>query len=154
MRLRLSIPLAATLLSACNPGLAGDWEGDIRCDDTTFDLRAELEKAGGGEYEGTMEQEVDLSATESGVDYRIWFLMELDVVLSTDGRGEQELDVDGELADVSCKYWEDGDLLSDDCGELGIDYDIGARLDLGEVTWDGKDTIEIDDGDCSGELER
>lgn len=146
--------LSAALLSACGPGLAGDWEGEIECDDVTADIAVELEDAGDGEYEGELVHAIDYTSTEDGTSYRLLLEMVLDLVLETDGRGEQELDHDAELADVSCKLWEEGDLLSDDCGEMGLDYDVGASADLGELTWDGADTIEIDDGDCAGELER
>ena len=155
------IPLLTGLLSGCGllggGDLSGDWEGSMDCDGPELDLSMELEADGGGEFSGPFvflsEQRVD---DGTGNIYDLTLEIEYDVIFELDGGGEQELSGDAELADTNCLLELDGDLVSNDCADMGLDEDeLDDAGSIGDgFNWDGEDSIEIDDGDCEGELER
>lgn len=147
------------LLTGCfGPSLEGDWVGEVECggqyDGAKFDVEAELESQGGGEYEGELWMVFEDSITQDGDRYEIEIDIGFELVVETDGRGEQELDHDVELDDVNCRFYQNGSLVSSSCSELGVEVDIGASGDLGDLTWDGQDEITIEDDDCEGAIER
>lgn len=155
IRLAYSLLPASLVLTGCiGPGLAGDWEGEVECDEGEIEVALELESDGGGDYSGEMDWTASLTFVEGGDTYQLEIDMKFDVEIESDGRGEQDLDNEAELKRVACRLTSGGQLLSNDCDEMGLEYDIGSTSDLGDLTWDGKDTIEVEDGDCAGELER
>ena len=147
-------PLLFAILTGCfGQGLAGEWEGDLDCGDGTVGLAADLEKTSRNIYAGSMTAESDTTIIDSGTSWRLILDIDWDLTVNTDGPGEQELHYEALLNDLNCLLYREGDLYSNDCEEMGISAD-NDRSDLGTFTWDGKDTIDIEDDDCHGSLER
>lgn len=130
-------------------GLEGDWEGVIHCADGDLDEWIEIDHEGGDTYAG----EVEMFASSTDGTYTLTLEISSDIEIDLDGAGEQELDYEVWLDDARCAFYEGNQLLSSSCEEIGIEVTEGWAT-LGELEWDGDDTIEQDDGDCSGELER
>lgn len=114
------------------PSLEGDWEGEIDCGEAgTADLKLELERDEGNEYVG--EGEIKNYGCQG---CELTFEIEIE---ADGGFGEQELDLDAD----DCVY----------TSPYGTE-DVTCDNDFDEVIWDGKDTIEFENGSCDGELER
>ncbi len=141
------------------PGLAGDWSGTIECEDEDsdleFDIELELEAEGGGVYAGEMSFLVEQEVISEGDLYVLIMEVDLDVEVETSGGGEQGLDMDTSYADSNCSISLAGqDLGSDECTEMGLDEGDLENSGASDLVWDGADTIEVDDDDCEGEIER
>lgn len=154
MSSKLAAGAALLSLAGCMPSLVGEWEGEIECEETSMDLSIELEADGGGEFSGDLETYTLMQGSTDGTSWEAELSLTIGMVFEIDGGGEQDLDYEAEIDDADCRFTIEGELYSSDCEELGFDVDIGQEPDLGDFTWDGADTIEIDDGDCRGELER
>ena len=152
MLIARSLPLFA--LVACSPSLEGDWDGDFQCATYTADLSIELDDEGDGEFAGELSMSIDQTSKEDGAT--IQYLVEglIDLQIQVAGMGEQDLDYDAEWIGADCETFVDGALAYVTCQEIHFESAPGSTADFGDLTWDGADSIEIDEGDCDGELER
>ena len=158
----LALGLSGCSFLFAGPDLSGKWEGDMDCEDSsgdelTFDLILDLDDDGGGEFSGPFtfrnEQRIDMGA-ETMSDLKMEII--LDAVIEVSGRGEQDLDISADYDDSRCRVTTGGEEdFDDECTAFGLDdgdlEDLGGNTDM---IWDGEDTIEIDDSDCQGEMER
>lgn len=150
--------LALILLSGCGllgANLAGDWEGEVECRQPEVQVEAELEldAEGGGQFAGTLDMVQRRAAPDRGATAELVLTVSCAAELEASGGGEQDLDYDIEIEGVDCELFEGGSLVAWGCEELGVDVDE-SEDDFGTLTWDGEDSIEVDDGRCQGELER
>ena len=132
--------------TGCGPNIAGDWSGTLECSsadvgDYEVDIELELEVEDAGEFSG----ELHLLSELGYLGYVMVLDQSYDVeVEQEEPRGEQDLEVEGDCAEATLTL--DGEQLDYSCDEAGAFEQEG--------TWDGADTISIDDDDCEGELER
>ena len=139
-----TMPLIFTF--GCTASLAGDWTGTLECSnddvgDYEVDVELELEPDGDGVFVGEMRLRGELELP----DYKLELDTTYDVEIEQeDPRGEQDLEVEGECAETSTSV--DGETIGSGCADVD---DLET-----EGTWDGADSVEIDDGDCEGELTR
>lgn len=155
LRLLTLAPILA-LTGCLTADLGGSWEGSMSCDDgPEIDVEMDLDADGGGSFSGEFLFLSFQQVVEDGVTYDIELEIEYEIEIETEGPGEQELDGEVELSEVSCRLYADGDLVTDSCADMGLDEsELEDAGRVGDMEWDGEDTIEIDDGDCEGELER
>ncbi|MCB9779622.1 MAG: hypothetical protein H6742_13745 [Alphaproteobacteria bacterium] len=139
-RLVLLLPL----LCACQAGMAGDWAGELACADEDFDgtmgLTFALNRVEDDEYIGTGTQTYTGQVISGGATRDLEGSLDLVELVAT---------VDGDAVAIAaitdnCEMTIDGQAIAMQCGGA---FEVDA-------TWDGGDSLEIDDGDCSGELTR
>ncbi len=157
-RFALASGLLASALLGCNPGVGGDWDGAIECPDGQFEVELALNRLDFERHEGDFELVGEQTIDQDGSSWRIELDIDSEiVVLMPSATGQQELRYQLDDADATCALYQDGGLVEDDCEALELDleqdYDEDAPV-FGTWTWDGEDTIEVEDGDCTGELER
>ncbi|MCK6501816.1 hypothetical protein L6R53_00180 [Myxococcota bacterium] len=148
MRLPL-LPLPFLLL-ACQGAPAGSWSGALACGDedsdgviaASFDLRRQDERTfqGPGEVSFTGTFEIQ-GAWRDYVEAQTFDAITLSL---TDPAGPQDVALTG--SPVTCVTSVDGEQTSDQCSE-------GEELDW-TMSWDGGDSLSVDQGDCTGELLR
>lgn len=142
--MRRALLLLLPLLTACDPGMGGDWQGELDCADEDFQgtmgLTLALNRVEDDEYVGTGTQTYTGQVDAGGV----WRDLEGSLTLD-----ELEATVDGEDVAITattadCEMTLDGQPVEMQCG---TEFQVDA-------SWDGGDSIEIADGDCEGELTR
>ena len=139
-----TMPLIFTF--GCTASLAGDWTGTLECSDDDlgdyeFDVELELEPDEDGVFVGEMRLRGKLDFEDSTIEADTTYDVEIE---REEPRGEQDLEVEGECAETTTSV--DGQTIESDCGDVD---DLET-----EGKWDGADSIEVDDEDCSGELTR
>lgn len=144
------------LLAACNSGLGGYWSGQLSCpgSDSANKFDVEIEKLQAGTYVGELLVESTASASSGGSYYEAWRELGIDLSVNIDGKKAQRLDYTAVVMDFSCKLWEDGNLVSSSCDEMGVEISADEDFDMGVWRWDGADEISISDDDCDGEMIR
>lgn len=161
----LTMTMLAAPLAGCSllsPGLAGDWEGDVDCDSAQGDdlsgveiaLVMELDKDSADTFSGQLDM-VQLHPTSyQGSAAELLLTVACDIELGLEAAtGEQDLDYDIEIDEYDCELYQNGSLVQWSCDAIGVSVDT-EQSDFGVLAWDGKDSIDIDDGRCQGELER
>ena len=145
------------VLTGCGiDSMAGDWSGDLSCFDGA-EVRLEIEV---DDSEGELDYVGDFflrAASQYETDGEV-FRLESDwagtlTLTQLLPAGEQEVALILKERAPDCRVFKEGNLLSEDCYEDGMP--LGYEF-VGDFVgdWDGLDVLEVDNGYCSGELDR
>jgi hypothetical protein len=149
----------ATLVACGRADLTGSWSGEIACDegvlDIEFDLVEDDRDAFSGDTEASMALDQVIDTQFGPADVGIAVDLQGEIEATTDGPGEQELDIDVEFQDIACDVSLLGQSTELTCADVQLTVD-DLEFDGSEltVTWDGEDTLTVADGDCSGDITR
>lgn len=138
-----SLAVVALCSTACSPGLAGSWIGDMDCGGLLYDLEFDISKETGKTFAGDGVQERDFT-NAAGQSIQEMFTFDLDFDLEKAG-GAQFVN-----ADLTCTSWNqvvDGNQRPQTC--------VADRFSDWTVEWDGKDRLDIETGfGCEATLDR
>ena len=149
--------LVSMLMMGCvRDSLEGDWEGELVCNDETYDVTSRFFEDRTFEYSGQMLFEFEKDVVVNGASgvFRGQLLYEFTTV-QTETSGGQDIFLDMTWDKVFCvTEYDEGGEDEGGCKNIGgMDLSTkGDKVGYVEMRYSGSDRLSIEDDNCEGTL--
>ena len=157
--MRIGGIITVIAMTGCRGGdsLAGDWSGDLTCNDIEYEVEARFFEDSRQEYSGQMLFEFSQDVRVGGRNGVFTAQLRYDFTTTQPySEGGQDIFLDMTWTKVYCEVDYDGDVEEGGCvniGGMNLD-EIDERVGYVEMRYSGTDRLTVDDDNCNGVLKQ